>query len=75
MQRSSVLLPEPERPMIAMISPGSIVIETSSRTVVVAEALDDVADLNQRHGASVRGRGSTASAGSTSRNRDAATVM
>src|SRR5260370_14824947 len=33
-QRSMVLLPEPERPMMAMISPGSTVSETPSSTVL-----------------------------------------
>src|SRR3954453_9275263 len=33
MQRRIVLLPDPERPITAMISPGATVTETSSRTV------------------------------------------
>src|SRR5918993_249762 len=62
MQRSSVLLPEPDRPMMAMISPGSIEIETSSRTVWspkrlttlristsdMESALEEAAPLRQR---------------------------
>src|SRR5215212_6641653 len=34
MQRRRVLLPEPERPIIAMISPASIASEMFSRTVI-----------------------------------------
>ena len=64
MQRSMVLLPEPERPMMAMISPASTVSDTPVEHGVGAEALDDVVELNERHGASVPGAGSTASAGS-----------
>src|SRR3546814_6986503 len=33
MQRSSVLLPDPERPMMAMISPSPMATDTSSSTV------------------------------------------
>src|SRR5215467_3877551 len=38
-QRSIVLLPEPERPMMAMISPGCTVSETRSSTVLVPNRL------------------------------------
>src|SRR5829696_1519754 len=39
MQRSIVLLPEPERPITAMISPGATSSETSSRTVLAPKRL------------------------------------
>src|SRR5439155_26671587 len=39
MQRSMVLLPEPERPMTAMISPASTVSETRSSTVLAPKRL------------------------------------
>ena len=39
MQRSSVLLPEPERPMMAMISPCSTSSETSFSTSSVPKLL------------------------------------
>src|SRR3954469_598624 len=39
MQRSMVLLPDPERPMTAMISPGTTLSETSSRTVLAPKRL------------------------------------
>src|SRR3954471_1771287 len=38
-QRSNVLLPEPERPMMAMISPGSTVSETSLSTTLLPKLL------------------------------------
>ena len=59
MQRSIVLLPEPERPMTAMISPGSTVERDVVEDGVGAEALDDVRQLNERHAGSAPGIGST----------------
>ena len=60
MQRSIVLLPEPERPMMAMISPAVDVERHPVEHGIVAVALDDVVELNERHAISFRGSGSTA---------------
>ena len=46
--RSSVVLPDPEVPTITAISPSSMVIDTSSTTVVPAECLGQVFDLDHR---------------------------
>ena len=49
MQRSSVDLPEPLLPMIAITSPGSTSRSMPLSTSFVAEALVDVSDLDERH--------------------------
>ena len=49
MQRSSVLLPEPERPMMATTSPLAISSETPFSTSFAPKLFLHVTNANERH--------------------------